>query len=67
MTSVERIQQYANLEQEAAQHTDVVPDNNWPSKGAIELQNVCISYDGSDSPALGPVTLDIKPAEKVLG
>ena len=65
MTSVERIQQFATLEQEAPEHTDVKPPPGWPGKGAIQLTDMSLTYRGLMEPALGPITVSITPGEKV--
>ena len=67
MTSVERILQFASLEQEAAEHTDVKPPQGWPMHGGIHLKDMCLTYKGHEKPALGPISVKIQPAEKVSG
>ena len=64
MTSVERIQEFGTLEQEAPEHTDVTPPEGWPNEGQIKLKDMTLTYRGHKQPALGPITLDIHPAEK---
>ena len=69
MTSVERICEYRELEQEATAHTDVRPPNDWPSQGHISMQNVSLHYvnvrQSGTLHALKDVCIDIKPKEKV--
>ena len=40
MTSVERIQQYKKLDQEAPEHTELVTPSGWPAKGEIHFDHV---------------------------
>ncbi|CAK7906346.1 oligomycin resistance ATP-dependent permease Yor1p [[Candida] anglica] len=68
MNSVERISQYAfNLPQEApAIISEAVPKSSWPSKGAIEFENVSMRY----RPELPYVLKDISisfPAGSKIG
>ena len=65
MTSVERIQEFGTLEQEAPEHTDVNPSAGWPNEGHIELRDMTLTYRGQNKAALGPITLNIHSAEKV--
>ena len=69
MTSIERICEYLELEQEATAHTNVRPSNDWPSQGHISMQNVSLHYvnvqKGDTQDALKDICLDIKPKEKV--
>ena len=66
MTSVERINQYATLEQEAAAYTNIRPPNHWPSHGNIQLSHMSLTYKDVDTPALGPISLTIQSCEKVI-
>ena len=65
MTSVERILQYTDLEEEAAYVTSEDPPKDWPQRGALSMTNMTLKYRSSDVPALRDVTLEIKEAEKV--
>ena len=46
LVSVERIQQYIEVEKEAPHHnpTDVLLDNEWPSKGSIKFDDYRLRY-----------------------
>ncbi|ORY53612.1 P-loop containing nucleoside triphosphate hydrolase protein [Rhizoclosmatium globosum] len=44
MISVERVLEYSNLESEAPPKTDVVPPENWPTSGELEITNMSMSY-----------------------
>jgi ABC-type multidrug transport system fused ATPase/permease subunit len=67
MSSVERILHYSrNLEQEASIETnDGNSDNeDWPSKGALQFQNVSMRY--RDGPfVLKNLSFDVLPGEKI--
>ncbi len=65
MVSVERIQNYSRLEQEASEHTSVVPPSGWPIKADIHFKDVQLSYRGSNQPALTDFNLTISNNEKV--
>ena len=69
MTSVERMLEYCELEQEPPAQ---LPDNRrpppiWPSRGTIAFDDVCMSHSpDSHAPlALAHVSLDIHAAEKI--
>ena len=65
MTSVERIDQYATLEQEAAAYTDVRPPKDWPSYGNIQFCDMSLTYKDGHTPALGPINFSIQAGQKV--
>ncbi|KAF2484582.1 bile acid-transporting ATPase [Neohortaea acidophila] len=66
MNSVERIKEYLDVEQEAAQH---VPENqpaaNWPSQGAVEFIDYSTRYRSDFDLVLKKITFRILPGEKV--
>ncbi|XP_017777157.1 PREDICTED: probable multidrug resistance-associated protein lethal(2)03659 [Nicrophorus vespilloides] len=62
MTSVERIVEYSNAEQEDMSGED--PDN-WPKQGLIEYRNVTLKYTNSDKKVLDDVNFVIQPKEKI--
>ncbi|KAF5654517.1 major facilitator family transporter [Fusarium sp. NRRL 25303] len=61
----------ATVKPEGKEGEDMVPPENWPQHGSVELNNVSASYqmesDSADEPdlALDNVCLSIKPGEKV--
>ena len=68
MTSIERICEYRQLEQEAAAHTDITSPGDWPSQGHITMQHVSLHYNTGETDgeaALKDICLDIKAKEKV--
>lgn len=66
MNSVERIQQYMQVPQEA---TAIVPENrppsNWPSEGAVQFVDYSTRYRSDLDPVLSHIDLEIRPLEKV--
>ena len=69
MTAVERVLEYCALEQEppAQVPKDQRPPTNWPSRGTIAFEDVCMSHSPDpDAPlALSHISLDIHAAEKI--
>uniref|UniRef100_A0A1A9X2R7 Multidrug resistance-associated protein lethal(2)03659 n=1 Tax=Glossina brevipalpis TaxID=37001 RepID=A0A1A9X2R7_9MUSC len=63
MTSVERVLQYTDIEQES--DLDKPPPNIWPSHGLIEFRNVYCRYDPNKSPILRGINIVIEPGWKV--
>lgn len=67
MTSVERLRHYATLEQEP--QTTSLPvlsdDVEWPTKGALELKDVCVRYASHLPRVLHNVSFSVEPAMKV--
>ncbi|KAF5690358.1 major facilitator family transporter [Fusarium denticulatum] len=61
----------ATVKPEGKEGEDMVPPENWPQHGSVELNNVSASYqienssDGEPDLALDNVCLSIKPGEKV--
>eukprot|EP00164_Ancoracysta_twista_P003660 GFYU01004901.1.p1 GENE.GFYU01004901.1~~GFYU01004901.1.p1 ORF type:complete len:1550 (+),score=481.01 GFYU01004901.1:223-4872(+) len=66
IVSVERIQEYLQLDQEAA---DVIesrrPANSWPSSGALKFDNLTFKYKPDQEAVLKNLTFDVKGGEKV--
>ncbi len=68
MVSVERLLAYGRLESEAELETDSVAfalPSDWPSKGSIEMRNVCYSHSPSTPNVLRNINCSIYPKEKV--
>ncbi|XP_037896202.1 multidrug resistance-associated protein 4 [Glossina fuscipes] len=63
MTSVERVLQYTDIEQES--DSNKPPPNVWPSHGLIEFRNVYCRYDPNKSPILRDLNIIIEPGWKV--
>lgn len=66
MNSVERIREYLEVEQEAA---EIIPDNRpstkWPEAGAVTFTDYSTRYRPDLDLVLKHVSFDIKPLEKV--
>ncbi|KAK2768103.1 hypothetical protein FQN53_006314 [Emmonsiellopsis sp. PD_33] len=66
MNSVERIEEYMEVEQEAQA---IVPENrpprNWPTKGALTFENYSTRYRPDLDPVLKNVSFAVQPGERV--
>ncbi|KAF7996692.1 hypothetical protein HCN44_002338 [Aphidius gifuensis] len=67
MTSVERINEFTNLESEPPLESlpDKKPKEEWPKSGKIEFKNVNMSYDPEEAPVLKNLNFTIAGKEKV--
>lgn len=68
MTSVERILQFTQLEQEETRpeaSVAIKPPSGWPSRGKIEFKKFCLRYARDEEPVLRNVNLIIEPGTKV--
>ncbi|KAJ3040385.1 Multidrug resistance-associated protein 4 [Rhizophlyctis rosea] len=65
MVCVERILEYTRLPSEAPPITSTRPPPNWPTDGALTINNMSLSYPSSTRPVLRNITLSIPPATKV--
>eukprot|EP00026_Physarum_polycephalum_P000168 Phypoly_transcript_00168.p1 GENE.Phypoly_transcript_00168~~Phypoly_transcript_00168.p1 ORF type:complete len:1453 (+),score=233.55 Phypoly_transcript_00168:484-4359(+) len=63
--SVERVVEYSELPQEAANMPVVSTPKNWPSRGEIAIQDLVIRYREGLTPVLKAVTAKIKSSEKI--
>ena len=66
MTSVERIQAYTRLAQEADAHTKGRMPPDWPRKGDIIIRNLNLQYPYTDSLSLRDINVEIHANEKVF-
>eukprot|EP00668_Euglena_longa_P015617 GGOE01019733.1.p1 GENE.GGOE01019733.1~~GGOE01019733.1.p1 ORF type:complete len:1708 (+),score=434.21 GGOE01019733.1:758-5125(+) len=64
LTSVERIVEYQEVEQERLEGS-VTPADDWPPQGCITFHDVEMRYRPDMPPSLKELTFQIKPAEKV--
>ncbi|XP_056647583.1 probable multidrug resistance-associated protein lethal(2)03659 [Diorhabda sublineata] len=64
MTSVERVQEYADLptEQDSLR---IDPRKYWPERGQIKFENVFLKYAPDESCVLNNLNFDVKSSEKV--
>ncbi|XP_059049399.1 ATP-binding cassette subfamily C member 4-like [Achroia grisella] len=67
MTSVERIQEYSNIESEPPLQSqgENKPPPSWPEAGGLQFRHVFLYYAPGEPPVLRNLTLDILPKEKV--
>ncbi|CAG9854243.1 unnamed protein product [Phyllotreta striolata] len=64
MTSIERVQEYADLKHEEDNKT-YDPPANWPANGEVEFRDMSLQYSPDDPPVLKNLKFLIKPKEKV--
>ncbi|RZB40851.1 ABC tran domain containing protein [Asbolus verrucosus] len=62
MTSVERVLQYTDVEQENKSGLNL---ENWPKRGEVKYQNVSLTYIDSKQPTLKKINFIVKPNEKI--
>lgn len=67
MTSVERVDEYSNLEPEAALESppDRRPPKEWPQTGQIEFRQVTLRYSEDAPPVLKNLSFKIASREKI--
>lgn len=67
LTSIERIMEYRDLESEPEPEPEQASniDNDWPTNGCIEFQNICYRYSGGAEPVLNDLSFVIKSREKI--
>nr|XP_023023861.1 multidrug resistance-associated protein 4-like [Leptinotarsa decemlineata] len=64
MTSIERIQEYIDIEPERDSNS-FIPPESWPNSGGIELVNLSLRYSADGPFILKNLVLEIKPKEKI--
>ncbi|KAI9179360.1 hypothetical protein H9P43_004679 [Blastocladiella emersonii ATCC 22665] len=68
LISVQRMLEYAHdipLEGDQATAADVHLPADWPSRGVVEFQDVTLTYEGSDRPALSGVSFATQAGESL--
>ncbi|KAL2912810.1 Transporter of the ATP-binding cassette (ABC) [Polyrhizophydium stewartii] len=66
MNSVERIDEYLNIDQEAAAIVPSYrPADNWPMHGAIDIQDLSVRYAPDQPRVLDGVSFSVRACEKV--
>ncbi|XP_033333867.2 putative multidrug resistance-associated protein lethal(2)03659 [Megalopta genalis] len=67
MTSIERVLEYSNLEEEPFLESkpDEKPPEDWPTKGLVEFRNVKLKYEPKGAYVLEDINFVIMPKEKV--
>jgi ABC-type multidrug transport system fused ATPase/permease subunit len=64
MNAVERVEEYAKLNQEVIQGTRQLPEN-WPSEGKVQVKDLVIRYAPDLPDVLKSVSFTINPKEKI--
>ncbi|XP_075982413.1 putative multidrug resistance-associated protein lethal(2)03659 [Anticarsia gemmatalis] len=67
MTSVERIQEYSNIESEPPLQSEPSkkPPPSWPEAGRVEFKHVYLYYTPAEPPVLNDLSFVVEPREKV--
>lgn len=65
MTSVERIIEFGNLDKENIDDGLIIPNPDWPSRGNIVFENVCLQYNPDDSCVLKDLNFSICGGEMI--
>ncbi|KAI1119847.1 P-loop containing nucleoside triphosphate hydrolase protein [Nemania abortiva] len=66
MTSLQRIQKYANLQERFREPIDgMTPPESWPSQGVVEYKKVSARYSASTEYVLRDLTFKIESRERV--
>ncbi|KAK1128362.1 hypothetical protein K0M31_002826 [Melipona bicolor] len=67
MTSIERVLEYSNLEEEPFLDStpEKKPPEDWPTKGLVEFKNVRLKYGPKSAYSLNGIAFAIMPKEKV--
>ncbi|XP_049304937.1 ATP-binding cassette sub-family C member 4 isoform X3 [Bactrocera dorsalis] len=63
MTSVERVLEYTDLEQES--EIKKQPPPSWPTHGQVEFKDLSLRYDPNNPPVLKHLNITIEPSWKV--
>lgn len=65
MVSVERVEEYSSMAQEAPHYTPLDPPTYWPTKGVLEIKNVSMRYRPGLPLVLNNISLNIEAREKI--
>ncbi|XP_032671366.1 probable multidrug resistance-associated protein lethal(2)03659 [Odontomachus brunneus] len=67
LTSIERILEYSNLEEEPMidSKPETKPPDDWPMKGLVEFKNVKLRYSHHDDYILRNISFTVLPEEKI--
>lgn len=65
MVSVERIQEFSISQASDPEVTDVRPPPDWPTAGAVSVENLSVGYAASLPDVLKNVSWSLKPGEKL--
>ena len=63
---MERLDKYANIDQEAARTLPGDPDSGWPMNGAISFKDLEVCYSTGDKrPVISNLSFSVQPKEKI--
>jgi len=65
MVAVERIHEFSEIERESPEIIEPRPSSSWPTRGAIQCENLVIRYAPDLPNVLHDLNFEIKPGEKV--
>ncbi|KAI9205349.1 P-loop containing nucleoside triphosphate hydrolase protein [Polychytrium aggregatum] len=65
MTSVERVVEYTKIESEAPDVTDAKVPSHWPTHGKVDIQDLSLTYPGTNKPTLKNISIVLQPGSKV--
>ncbi|XP_020287793.1 probable multidrug resistance-associated protein lethal(2)03659 [Pseudomyrmex gracilis] len=67
LTSMERILEYSSLEEEPMidSKPETKPPDDWPTKGLVEFENVCLKYSKEGTYILKNISFIAVPKEKI--
>ncbi|KAJ3181681.1 ATP-binding cassette sub- C member 8 [Geranomyces variabilis] len=65
LNGVERLSHYIDGVQKESTAGATPSRAEWPTRGAIKMENLVLQYPSRSTPALKNISLDIRPAEKI--
>ena len=66
MNAVERVDHYSNIDTEPSPtDDDIKPNDDWPQKGEIRMEELTLGYAHDLPPAVKDVTVNVKAGEKI--
>ncbi|KAI8589029.1 P-loop containing nucleoside triphosphate hydrolase protein [Geranomyces variabilis] len=65
LNGVERLSHYIDGVQKESTAGATPPRSQWPTRGAIKMENLVLQYPSRSTPALKNISLEIRPAEKI--
>ncbi|KAH9940070.1 uncharacterized protein BXZ73DRAFT_99070 [Epithele typhae] len=63
--SVERIQQYLDIEHESVPVKDAIPPAYWPASGSLRVEKLCARYSTDGPRVLHEISFEVKAGERV--
>jgi ATP-binding cassette subfamily C (CFTR/MRP) protein 4 len=71
MISTERVFEYSQLPSEAAEETEIKPNQDWPTEGKLEIKNMTLTYPNLENPdqlaepVINNMTITFDPGMKI--